>query len=433
MKSPVVDVIVVGAGIAGLAAMQRLDAAGMDVLVLEARERLGGRIFTQQHKGYPVELGAEFVHGRPPEMLEIIRSAGLKPAEISGEFRSKIGGHWEDSDNLMSEVNELFDKIPSDGPDKSFLKYIESTNYSAQAQDQAVRFVEGFHAADARKVGIHWLLKATKAEESIDGDTSFRMPEGYSRLVETLAGDVHKPGDIRKQAPRVLLNTRVTAIRWQEGEVVVITSHGEYRAPRAVITLPLGVLQAGNVKFTPPLEAKKDAFRLLSMGPVLRVSLCFKDKFWEEDPHMRDLSFLFTDNEHFPTWWTSNPLPYPILTGWAAGRHALALTGKSDQQIIAIAVNALAGLLGKDESDLKTRLEAGFTHDWQTDPFACGAYSYGKVGGADAARVLSEPMADTLFFAGEATNFDGHNGTVNGAITSGRRAAEEVLFQRGEA
>ena len=190
MKSPVADVIVVGAGIAGLAAMQGLAAAGMNVLVLEARERLGGRIFTQHHNGYPVELGAEFVHGRPPEMLEIIRSAGLKPAEISGEFRSKIGGHWEDSDNLMSEVNELFDKIPSDGPDKSFLEYIESTNYSAQAQDQAVRFVEGFHAADARKVGIHWLLKATKAEESIDGDTSFRMPEGYSRLVETLAGDV---------------------------------------------------------------------------------------------------------------------------------------------------------------------------------------------------------------------------------------------------
>jgi monoamine oxidase len=427
MKSPVVDVIVVGAGIAGLAAIQGLAAAGMNVLVLEARERLGGRIFTQHHNGYPVELGAEFVHGRPPEMLEIIRSAGLKPAEISGEFRSKIGGHWEDSDNLMSEVNELFDKIPSDGPDKSFLEYIESTNYSAQGQDQAVRFVEGFHAADARKVGIHWLLKATKAEESIDGDTSFRMPEGYSRLVETLAGDVHKPGDVRKQAPRVLLNTRVTAIRWQQGEVVVITSQGEYQAPRAVVTLPLGVLQAGNVEFTPPLEAKKDAFRLLSMGPVIRVSLCFKDKFWEEDPHMRDLSFLFTDNEHFPTWWTSNPLPYPILTGWAAARHARALTEKSDAQIIAIAMDALAGLLGKNESDLKTRLEAGFTHDWLSDPFACGAYSYGNVGGADAARVLAEPMADTLFFAGEATNFEGHSGTVNGAISSGRRVAEEVL------
>jgi monoamine oxidase len=426
MKSAAADVIVIGAGIAGLAAMQRLAAAGMDVLVLEARERLGGRIFTRQHNGYPVELGAEFVHGRPPEMLEIIRSAGLKPAEVSGEFRSKIAGHWQDSDNLMSEVNDLFDLIPSSGPDQSFHEYIESTNYSVEAKQQAVRFVEGFHAADARKVGIHWLLKATKAEESIDGDTSFRMPEGYSRLVETLARNVHQR-DVHKQGSRVLLNNRVTSIRWQKSEVLVMTSQDEYRAPRAVITLPLGVLQAGSVKFTPSLDAKKDAFRLLSMGPVIRVSLCFQDKFWEEDPHMRDLSFLFTDNEHFPTWWTSNPLPYPILTGWAAARHARALTGKSDPQIIAIAVDALAGLLGKNESDLKTRLEAGFTHDWLSDPFACGAYSYGNVGGAEATQLLAEPILDTLFFAGEATNAEGHNGTVNGAISSGKRAAEEVL------
>jgi monoamine oxidase len=426
MKSAAADVIVIGAGIAGLAAMQRLAAAGMDVLVLEARERLGGRIFTQQHNGYPVELGAEFVHGRPPEMLEIIRSAGLKPAKVSGEFRSKIAGHWEDSDNLMSEVNELFDQIPSSGPDQTFHEYIEGTNYSVEAKQQAVRFVEGFHAADARKVGIHWLLKATKAEESIDGDTSFRMPEGYSRLVETLARDVHQR-EVHKQGSRILLNNRVTSIRWQKNEVLVMTSQGEYRAARAVITLPLGVLQAGSVKFTPPLDAKQDAFRLLSMGPVIRVSLCFQDKFWEEDPHMRDLSFLFTDNEHFPTWWTSNPLRYPILTGWAAARHARALTGKSDPQIIAIAVDALAGLLGKNESDLKTKLEAGFTHDWLSDPFACGAYSYGNVGGAEAAQLLAEPILDTLFFAGEATNAEGHNGTVNGAISSGKRVAEEML------
>ncbi len=230
MKSAAADVIVIGAGIAGLAARQRLAAAGMDVLVLEARERLGGRIFTQQHNGYPVELGAEFVHGRPPEMLEIIQSAGLRPAEVSGEFRSKIAGQWEDSDNMMSEVNELFDKIPSSGPDQSFQDYLESTNYSVEAKQQASRFVEGFHAADPAKVGIHWLLKATKAEESIDGDTSFRMPEGYSRLVETLAGDVHKPGEVHKQRSRLLLNTRVTAIRWQKGDVLVMTSQGEYRA-----------------------------------------------------------------------------------------------------------------------------------------------------------------------------------------------------------
>ncbi len=411
------DVIVIGAGIAGLAATQRLAAAGLNVMVLEARERLGGRIFTQHHDGYPVELGAEFVHGRPPEILNAVQAAGLKLAEITGEFRSKVGAKWEDSGNLMTEVDELFDEIPIDGPDQSFRQYMENTHYSAEAKQQAARFVEGFHAADPERVGIHWLVKATKAEESIDGDTSFRMPEGYNKLVETLANEIGGRS-------LILLNTPVTAVRWQKGEVVVISSQGEFRAPQAVITLPLGVLQAGSVEFTPPLAEKNKALRLLSMGPVIRVSLCFQKKFWEDDPHMQELSFLLTDNEHFPTWWTSNPLPYPILTGWAAGRYARALTGKSERQITTIAMRALGQIL---ESDLQNKPQAVFMHDWQTDPFARGAYSYGNVGGADAAQLLAAPIEDTLFFAGEATNSEGHNGTVNGAISSGRRAVDEIL------
>src|SRR4051794_1403592 len=109
MNSASPDVIVIGAGIAGLSARQRLAAAGLNVLVLEARERVGGRIFTQHHDGYPVELGAEFVHGQPPEIMSIAKAAGLKLAEITGDFRSKIGGQWEDSGNLMSEIDELFE------------------------------------------------------------------------------------------------------------------------------------------------------------------------------------------------------------------------------------------------------------------------------------------------------------------------------------
>ncbi len=141
---------------------------------------------------------------------------------------------------------------------------------------------------------------------------------------------------------------------------------------------------------------------------------------------MRNLSFLFTDHQHFPTWWTTNPLSYPVLTGWAAGRYALPFKGKSEAQITAIAVATLAEILVTSESDLKTRLTAGFVHDWQSDEFALGAYSYGNVGGANAGQLLAEPLADTLFFAGEATNAEGHNGTVNGAINSGRRAADEI-------
>jgi monoamine oxidase len=423
-KAATADIIVIGAGVAGLAATQRLAGAGLNVLGLEARERLGGRIFTQHHHGFPVELGAEFMHGRPPEIVNIVKAAGLKLAETSGEFRSKIGGRWKNSENLMTEVDELFDKIPAGGPDRSFSKYLKSTKYSAEAKQQATRFVEGFHAADPERVGVHWLVKATQAEESVDGDTSFRMQDGYSKLVDALANGILDNG---KAQARVLLNTRVKTVKWRPGDVVVQTSQGEFRAPRAMITLPLGVLQAGSVAFTPPLEAKKQALQLLSMGPVIRVSLCFREKFWEPDPHMRNLSFLFTDHHHFPTWWTPNPLPYPILTGWAAGKYALPFRDKNKAQITAIALATLAEILETSESDLKTRLTASFVHDWQSDEFALGAYSYGNVGGAYAGQLLAEPLANTLFFAGEATNAEGHNGTVNGAINSGIRVTNEVL------
>jgi monoamine oxidase len=169
----------------------------------------------------------------------------------------------------------------------------------------------------------------------------------------------------------------------------------------------------------------------LEMGPVVRVSLCFATSFWQDEPEMADLSFLFTDDPEFPTWWTSNPLAYPILTGWAAGPNAAVHTGRSQDEIIHSAVRALARILEFDESKLRQQLTGTYMHDWQQDPFSRGAYSYASVGGFDGARALAAPVADTLYFAGEATNGDGYNGTVHGAMASGDRAARELLKSVG--
>jgi monoamine oxidase len=142
---------------------------------------------------------------------------------------------------------------------------------------------------------------------------------------------------------------------------------------------------------------------------------------------MRNLSFLFTDDPHFPTWWTSNPLPYPILTGWAAGRHAQKLLGKNNEELVCLALDSLAQILELDQSELRSHLERGLVHDWQADPHSRGAYSYIVTGGMGAPQALAEPLDGTLFFAGEATNREGHNGTVHGALGSGKRAAREIL------
>ena len=163
------------------------------------------------------------------------------------------------------------------------------------------------------------------------------------------------------------------------------------------------------------------------MGPVVRVVLCFRAKFWEYEPEMLDLSFLFTDHPLFPTWWTSNPLPYPTLTGWAAGHHALALRGKSHDEVIDSAAQALAEIMEVEAAKVRAQLVAGHAHDWLEDAFSCGAYSYTTVGGVNAAQILAAPVADTLYFAGEATNIHGYGGTVHGAMETGGRAAREVL------
>jgi monoamine oxidase len=170
------------------------------------------------------------------------------------------------------------------------------------------------------------------------------------------------------------------------------------------------------------------------MGPALRVSLLFKERFWackEFDSkganNLSSLGFLFGHDFKCPTWWSMLPRKAPLLTGWAAGRRAHALAGLSEAEIVEAALQSLAGIFEKKNSVVRKNLVSAFTHDWQRDPFSQGAYSYAQVGGADAPRDLAAPIANTLFFAGEATDFTGHHGTVHGALASGTRAAQELL------
>jgi monoamine oxidase len=427
------DVLIIGGGAAGLAAAGQLTRAGLRITLLEARDRLGGRILTRHHAGYPVELGAEFVHGRPEEIFGLAAAAAVPIVPVEGEFRRKscgsldgsLDGSWDEAGHLMGEVEKLFAKLPNDELDQSFQHYLDRSGASEEVKQQASRYVQGFHAADASLISVLSILRDYQAQEADDGDRQFRIPTGYDHLVRGMAERME-----RSRAD-VILNSVVKEIVWQPGEAVVRTADEEFRAERAIITLPLGVLRAHSVVFSPALKEKQHAMQFLEMGPVIRVSLCCKEKFWEQQKEMADLGFLFTDDPQFPTWWTSNPLPYPILTSWAAGPCALQLKGLGTPAIIDQAVQSLARITGVDMRSLQAQITGAYTHDWQADPFSRGGYSYAAVGGIDAARALGAPVAETLYFAGEATDSDGRNGTVHGAIASGARAAREVLQSAG--
>ena len=415
------DALIIGGGIAGLVAACHLTDAGLRVTLLEARDRLGGRIYTESTGEFPVELGAEFVHGHPDEILAIAAEGATPIVPVQGSFRRMINGEWAEAGHLMEKIDQLFAKLPAGEPDESFQYYLDRRGEDDEVKQHALRYVVGFHAADPSLISARSLRRDSEAEESIKGDHQYRITSGYESLARTVADRIDR------NRCDIVMNTPVHEIVWRKGQVIARAGTTEYLASRAIVTLPLGVLKSGSVAFSPALPEKQNAMSFLEMGPVIRVSLCFQEKFWERDAKMADLSFLFTDDPQFPTWWTANPLPYPILTGWAAGPNAKAHTGKSKDEIVSSAVQSLARIMKIAESELRLQMTASFAHDWQADPFSRGAYSYTAVGGMDAAQALAAPVADALYFAGEATNIDGYTGTVHGAIATGLRAAKELL------
>jgi len=264
-------------------------------------------------------------------------------------------------------------------------------------------------------ISVQHLGSSQEASDRIHGDTPYRIISGYDRIVNYLA---------RLDPKRVAihLDTLVDEIEWRPGYVRV----REFEADRAIITLPLGVLQAGLVRFIPELEEKRAAARQMVMGHAVKAILCFDSPFWEERG-ITKLSFIHARGEKFPTWWTTRPVVTPILIGWAGGPPAEALSCRTEEEIRRAAIRSLANALKMNSVLLEQRITASFVCDWQADPFSLGAYSYVPVGAITAPLRLAEPVAATLFFAGEATNTDGRSGTVHGAIATGYRAANELL------
>jgi monoamine oxidase len=221
--------------------------------------------------------------------------------------------------------------------------------------------------------------------------------------------------------------------------VAAETLRGIFEAKRAIVTLPLGVLHKRDaVRFEPDLDSKLEAAGRLAMGEVIRVTMRFRERFWQSGVHAANghdlsrLSFLFSHDSGFPTWWSVYPLHVPILVGWAAGARAERLSKLPEHAIVHEALAALARITGEPEQRLGELLEAAHLHNWQTDPFSRGAYSYIPVNAMDAPERLAAPVEDALFFAGEATATDGFEGTVHGAIATGKRAAREVIERERE-
>jgi monoamine oxidase len=423
MSASAPDVIVIGGGAAGLSATRDLTRGGLRVLLLEARPRLGGRVLTQHTAHGPIELGAEFVHGAIPEILGVAEAAGLALREI--QSRSAPRQPRPDSEaprpDLFSALDLVLEHATRTG-DESFQHLVDRIDVDPEIKARSLGLVEGYHAADPGKIGVQALLDNTAADEQPGSERQFRFAAGYDGLTAALLDQA------ARELYAIELDTVVTAIRWERRRVVVHTATGEQRmAPRVVITVPLSLLKTGAIDFSPRLPEKEDALARLEMGSATRVSLQFEGDDWAGSHSFWGDGFLFTGEAPLPVWWVSHPPPWPVVTGWAGGRRALAFGRLNEAARIEAALEALAVAVGVEGSRLRQHLRGGHSYDWESDPLARGAYSYPGVGGRHAGDELGAAVDATLYFAGEATQSDGRNATVHGAIASGQRAAKQVL------
>jgi monoamine oxidase len=410
--------------------------------VLEARDRVGGRVVSihDPTAPLPIELGAEFIHGRPPALWRLVRAARLGVYEVGGTVWRSRASQFAPIDDVRSKIDAVMHRMERvEGDDRSFAAFLETVRREESigaAIPFARAFVEGFDAADPERISVLALIREYQAAAAVEGERSFRLIGGYDAVPRWLAAGLDP------ETAMVRLNTMVTEIRWQRGHVTVLahTRSGQqlepFVAPRAILTLPLGVLQVpagarGAVRLVPEPAAVLGAARRLAMGQAVKVTFRFREPFWE-DAQVSRAGFLLTHDEAIPTWWTSYPVCTPLLTGWAGGPAGSRLAQLGEAAIVDRALQALARVLGVARGQIEAMLEAWYLHNWQADPFTRGAYSYVPVGALDAVETLAQPVDNTLFFAGEATDTSGHTGTVHGALATGERAARQVLRGIGE-
>lgn len=431
-----VDAIVMGGGVSGLAAARELSRSGLRIILIEARERMGGRVYTLRRRSgaAPVEMGAEFVHGGNADLWRLLRSAGVRPRTLPERHwlaQCGVATRIAGLDKKLGSVTRLIE--PAKAGSLSFAGYFRRypPGVDAERWRLARGFVEGFEAAPMDRISAKSL-----AGEATDDRHQYVVPGGYDRVVSRLIEDCARRG------VRMLSRLVARSVAWREGRVTVTARDGltdtnrEYSARAAVVALPLGVLKArsgtGAVRFRPDPKGRRAAIEAMQVGHVVRLSIRFRRQSLTRllPGNLRlGFGFIHSNVKGVPVWWSLSP--DPVLVGWAGGPAAKALLMLPPSSRVRRAVGSLAEILGVSPARVRAAIVACDTRDWSHDPFSRGAYSFTAAGHDDAGGELGRPLKGTLFFAGEATAEGSEVGTVHGAISSGIRAGRQAAKALG--
>jgi monoamine oxidase len=412
------EAVIIGGGISGLAAALELARNGISVTVLEAKIRFGGRILTIRPNGIPIELGAEFIHGRSKPLLQAVEDARLATQTVPEGNRILENGKLQ-SIKMWDIISDVLNRVDFRKPDVSIEEFLAQQNLDDRTRNLVKHFVIGFDASRADRISAHACRRAEVSGEQMKMDQQLRVADGYSALVDYFVREIEALGG------RLITDAKVRYVRWEKGKVEVLAKLDNgfkvFRAGTVVVTLPLGVWKAGEVIFEPPLPEKSEAVHGLEFGNAVKTIFHFKESSWD------DFGFIHVPEAPIPTWWSDGR--GPVVVGWAGGAHADALLGRSNDELCAMGLEILSKILfnGAPVSVLQQRLLAMHCYNWADDSEIRGAYSYIPVNGLEWPKLLAAPVDDTLFFAGEATVSDAQTGTVFGALETGQRAAKEIL------
>jgi len=429
------DVLIIGAGAAGLMAAYRLSESGKKVIVLEARNRTGGRIHTISHESFfkHAELGAEFIHGNLPVTLNLLKEANIKYSAASGEMVRYDKGKFINHEGFIENWDLLLKKLNELEQDTDIANFLQ-THFPGEEyiglRDGVSKYVAGYDTADPNKASAFALRNEWNNE---DDNAQHRLDDGYCSMITYLANKCKENGG------SVYLNSAVTQIDWKQALVKVTIVTGEvYTAEKVIIALPLGVLQAdrnekGAIEFHPPIKEQSQAINNLGFGAIIKFLLEFKDAFWENNDtkklagkSLKNMAFLISD-ENIPTWWTQYPKHSTLLTGWLAGPRAKEKISNTNDELLQQALQSLSNLFKLSVDDLRAKLIASSIMNWTAEPFTRGSYSYDTVAAPEARKVLDGGVENTLFFAGEYLYEGPAMGTVEAALTSGQNVAKGIL------
>jgi monoamine oxidase len=423
----VTDVVVIGAGMAGLAVARKLLRAGVSVTVFEAGADTGGRVLSARVPGWPrpIELGPEFVHGSAPALLELVQESGATLEAADGAHYTKRAGTFAIDDGVWPQLGEVFASEGRRARDRSLAQLIAETTLDPPVASMLTLFVEGFHAADIATVSAR---SVALQMGSIEG-AQRRVREGYDHLRRFAEQDALNHG------ARILRATPVRRVDWRPGSATVHgvrvdgagSADASVRAACVVVALPLSILNArsgpNTVRFEPEIVQARRALDRLAMGHAFRVVFRLHEPVWNV-AELGPAAFLHARELDIPTWWTSLAEDAPAITAWCGGPRALRLLERERAAVPDHALRVLAELVDRPHAEVSRLVAGAHFHDFTHDPRVQGAYPYALVGSSLSGGFECEDH--TIFFAGDYAKPD-DLGTVGSTVDSAVICAESVL------